>query len=54
MSLAGTVAPFLLGRVYAIYTWMICSVLIRSTARQFSARSSWAKTEREPLETADV
>lgn len=50
----GWVVGFLLGHVYAIYTWMIWPVLIRSTARQLSARSGWAKTEREPLETAEV
>lgn len=48
----GWIAGFLIGHLYAIYTWIIWPVLIRSAARQLSARSGWAKTEREPLETA--
>jgi len=46
----GWIVGFLLGHLYAVYTWIIWPVLIRSTARQLSARSGWAKTEREPLE----
>lgn len=46
----GWIVGFLIGHLYAIYTWIIWPVLIRSTARQLSARSGWAKTEREPLE----
>jgi 1,2-diacylglycerol 3-beta-glucosyltransferase len=38
-----------LGHVYALYTWMIWPVLIRSTARQLASRDAWAKTERESI-----
>lgn len=51
-GLRGWVVGFALGHLYAIYTWIIWPVLIRSTARQLSSRSAWAKTEREPLEEA--
>ncbi len=46
----GWLLGLLIGHIYAIYTWMIWPVLLRSTARQISQRGSWAKTEREPLE----
>jgi hypothetical protein len=29
-------------------------VLVRSTLRQLTARDDWAKTEREPLEPAEL
>ena len=51
----GWLVGFGIGHVYALYTWMIWPVLIRSTARQVASRDSWAKTEREaiaePIET---
>lgn len=46
----GWVKGFLIGNVYAIYTWFLWPVLLRSTLRQLTARDDWAKTEREPLE----
>ncbi len=45
----GWVLGFLIGHLYALYTWMIWPVLARSTARQIISRDGWAKTEREPL-----
>ncbi len=45
----GWIVGFLIGHVYAIYTWMIWPVLMRSTLRQLGSRDGWAKTEREPL-----
>jgi cellulose synthase/poly-beta-1,6-N-acetylglucosamine synthase-like glycosyltransferase len=51
----GWLIGFGIGHLYALYTWMIWPVLIRSTVRQISSRDTWAKTEREaigpPLET---
>lgn len=43
---------FLIGQVYAFYTWIIWPVLTRSVFRQVTERREWAKTEREPLTTA--
>ncbi len=48
----GWMHGFLLGHLYAMYTWMLWPVLLRSTARQLTERSEWAKTEREALEPA--
>ncbi len=48
-GLRGWVVGFLIGHAYAIYTWTIWPVLIRSTLRQIVSRDGWAKTEREPL-----
>jgi 1,2-diacylglycerol 3-beta-glucosyltransferase len=46
---AGWVLGFLIGHPYAIYTWFLWPVLLRSTLRQLTERRDWAKTEREPL-----
>lgn len=46
----GWVVGFLVGHLYALYTWLIWPVLARSTFRQLSGRGSWAKTKREPLD----
>jgi 1,2-diacylglycerol 3-beta-glucosyltransferase len=46
----GWVVGFLLGHVYALYTWLLWPVLVRSTARQLFHRSDWSKTKREPLD----
>jgi 1,2-diacylglycerol 3-beta-glucosyltransferase len=51
-GLAGWVRGFLIGHLYAVYTWFLWPVLVRSTARQLTERRDWAKTEREPLEPA--
>ena len=48
----GWVHGFLLGHVYAVYTWMLWPVLLRSTARLLTERSEWAKTEREAITPA--
>jgi 1,2-diacylglycerol 3-beta-glucosyltransferase len=45
----GWLTGFLIGHPYAIYTWFLWPVLIRSTLRQLTERRDWAKTEREPL-----
>lgn len=46
----GYVTGFLIGHVYAYYSWMIWPVLIRSVFRQVTERRDWIKTERVPLE----
>lgn len=46
----GIVMGLIIGHIYAIYTWTIWPVLLRSVARQLSQRGTWAKTEREALE----
>jgi 1,2-diacylglycerol 3-beta-glucosyltransferase len=46
----GWAMGFLVGHVYALYTWFLWPVLLRSTARQLVSRDDWTKTEREPLE----
>jgi cellulose synthase/poly-beta-1,6-N-acetylglucosamine synthase-like glycosyltransferase len=43
---------FLLAHLYALYTWILFPVLVRSVLRQASARRDWARTDREPLGTA--
>ena len=48
----GWLAGFAIGQVYAIYTWFIWPVLLRSTLRQLTTRRDWSKTEREPLTAA--
>jgi 1,2-diacylglycerol 3-beta-glucosyltransferase len=45
----GWLRGILVAQVYTLYTWFIWPVLLRSTARQLSARGEWAKTEREPI-----
>jgi 1,2-diacylglycerol 3-beta-glucosyltransferase len=46
----GWLTGFLIGHPYAIYTWLLWPVLIRSALRQLTERRDWAKTEREPLD----
>jgi 1,2-diacylglycerol 3-beta-glucosyltransferase len=48
----GWVAGFLLGHLYALYTWLLWPVLVRSSARQLTERRDWAKTEREAIDSA--
>lgn len=45
----GWLIGFLVAHPYALYTWVLWPVLVRSTLRQLKKRSEWAKTEREPL-----
>jgi cellulose synthase/poly-beta-1,6-N-acetylglucosamine synthase-like glycosyltransferase len=47
---AGWVLGFLIANVYVVYTWLLWPVLLRSTARQLTRRTGWAKTQREPVE----
>lgn len=50
----GWLVGLLVGMLYALYTWMLWPVLIRSSARQLFSRSGWAKTEREALEPSEA
>jgi 1,2-diacylglycerol 3-beta-glucosyltransferase len=45
----GWVLGFLIGHLYALYTWLIWPVLTRSVFRQITRRGTWTKTKREPL-----
>ena len=46
----GWLTGFLIGNVYALYTWLLWPVLLRSTLRQLTHQHAWSKTEREPIE----
>lgn len=46
----GWLKGFLIGQVYAFYSWMIWPVLLRSSARQLTDRRGWVKTERVEVE----
>jgi 1,2-diacylglycerol 3-beta-glucosyltransferase len=48
-GIRGWVSGFLIGHVYALYSWLIWPVLARSIARQLTHRQNWSKTAREPL-----
>jgi cellulose synthase/poly-beta-1,6-N-acetylglucosamine synthase-like glycosyltransferase len=39
-----------LAHLYALYTWLLYPVLLRSLLRQVGMRRDWARTERVPLE----
>jgi hypothetical protein len=45
----GLATGYLVAHPYAVYTWMLWPVLVRSVLRQLTERRGWAKTEREPL-----
>ena len=49
----GLLTGFLIGNVYALYTWLLWPVLVRSAFRQLTHRRTWSKTEREPIEIDD-
>lgn len=46
----GWLTGFLIGNVYALYTWLLWPVLVRSALRQLTHRQTWSKTEREPID----
>jgi 1,2-diacylglycerol 3-beta-glucosyltransferase len=39
----------LVAHLYALYTWILFPVLVRSVARQITTRRDWSRTDREPL-----
>ncbi len=45
----GWIQGLAVAQIYTPYSWLLWPVLLRSTARQLTARGEWAKTEREPL-----
>jgi 1,2-diacylglycerol 3-beta-glucosyltransferase len=45
----GWAVGILIGHAYALYTWMLWPVLVRSAVRQLTERRDWVKTEREPI-----
>jgi 1,2-diacylglycerol 3-beta-glucosyltransferase len=48
-GLRGYVVGYLLGHVYALYTWLIWPVLARSVTRQLTHNQHWSRTDRVPL-----
>jgi 1,2-diacylglycerol 3-beta-glucosyltransferase len=48
----GWIIGFLVGHLYALYTWLIWPVLTRSTVRQVTKKHDWTKTHREPIDAA--
>ena len=48
-GLRGYVVGFLVGHVYALYTWLIWPVLARSVTRQLTHNQHWSRTDRVPL-----
>ena len=48
----GWIAGFLIGNVYAVYTWFLWPVLFRSATRQLLRKHDWTKSEREPVDAA--
>jgi cellulose synthase/poly-beta-1,6-N-acetylglucosamine synthase-like glycosyltransferase len=45
----GYVVGFLVGHVYALYTWLIWPVLARSLTRQVTRNQHWTRTDRVPV-----
>ncbi len=50
-GIRGRAVGFLVGHVYAFYSWLLWPVLLGATVRQIRRRRDWSKTAREPLET---
>ncbi len=46
----GWVTGFFVAQGYAFYTWLLWPVLVRSAWRMATAQSSWAKTDRVPID----
>ena len=49
---AGWLRAIVVAHLYALYTWLLFPVLLRSIARQLGTRRDWARTDRVPLESA--
>ena len=45
----GVARGLAVAHLYAVYSWLLWPVLLRSAARQLTERRDWAKTEREPV-----
>ena len=45
----GVATGYLVAHPYAVYTWLLWPVLVRSVLRQLTERRGWAKTDREPI-----
>lgn len=48
----GWLLGILVGVAYSAYTWLLWPVLVRAMWRQLRAKRTWAKTEREAIETS--
>ena len=45
-GVGGILRGVLVAQVYALYSWLLWPVLVRSTLRQLTDKRAWAKTER--------
>jgi 1,2-diacylglycerol 3-beta-glucosyltransferase len=48
----GWFRAIVVAHLYALYTWVLFPVLLRSIARQLGTRHDWSRTDRVPLESA--
>ncbi len=48
----GWFRAIVVAHLYALYTWLLFPVLLRSIVRQLGARRDWTRTDRVPLEPA--
>jgi 1,2-diacylglycerol 3-beta-glucosyltransferase len=48
----GCLRAIAVAHLYALYTWLLFPVLVRSIARQLGTRRDWSRTDRVPLEPA--
>jgi len=53
-GMRGWLTGFLIGNVYALYTWLLWPVLLRSALRQLTHRQNWSKTERVAIEATRI
>jgi hypothetical protein len=51
-GIPGILLSILIVPVYAAYAWLIWPVMARAAIRQLIGRRGWAKTAREPIESA--
>jgi cellulose synthase/poly-beta-1,6-N-acetylglucosamine synthase-like glycosyltransferase len=51
-GLLGILLSIVIVPVYAAYTWLIWPVMFRAATRQLIGRRDWAKTAREPIQSA--
>ena len=50
LGVRGWVSGFILGQLYAVYSWFIWPVLLRAALRQYRRHTDWWRTEREPID----
>jgi hypothetical protein len=50
LGVRGWVSGFILGQLYAVYSWFTWPVLLRAALRQYRRHTDWWRTEREPID----